>query len=231
MGSYWYSWWLSATRAQMSLKMALIYALVLSSSCRSIPLSACLSSPLLCSCSPDARRLPLPGKKKKRLWTDDGVNGGHHVVNNFCFLIKEHWNVKAISSCEAGSPWLRCCLFLQCRPSSWEHTLQNTIKRHFTWNRTLSLAPRAILQAFRECGAWCEVILSSDGISTMSSLRCNKDTACCYCTCVSRAVKPIRRGNEESSAFSSISQHSLWHYKHWQTDLAPLDRHPAECWQ
>lgn len=30
---------------------------------------------------------------------------------------------------------------------------------------------------------------------------------------------------------SSISQHSLWHYKHWQTDLESLDRHPAECWQ
>lgn len=27
--------------------------------------------------------------------------------------------------------------------------------------------------------------------------------------------------------FSSISQHSLWHYKHWQTDLEHLDRHPA----
>lgn len=29
-------------------------------------------------------------------------------------------------------------------------------------------------------------------------------------------------------AFSSISPHSLRHYKHWLTDLESLNRHPAK---
>lgn len=64
----------------MSEKTALIYALILSSSCRSILLFLCLSSPFFvpirrthgaCRCRIGGEKM----KMKKQEWTDDGRSG------------------------------------------------------------------------------------------------------------------------------------------------------------
>ena len=70
----------------MSLKTALIYALILPSSCRSIPLSLCLSSPFFV---PVRRTLGACCCRKrgggKKSGLDDGASGGHHAVTHLGF--------------------------------------------------------------------------------------------------------------------------------------------------
>lgn len=117
----------------------------------------------------------------------------------------------------------------------------HTIKCHITWNLEALFGSESYSASTKECGDGEESFSAQ-----ISHLRCFKARDISVspilhiveftCNaprymCALHLWNILQEGKGSQVGFSSISQHPLWHYKHWLTDLESLDRHPAQCWQ
>lgn len=217
----------------MSLKTALIYALILSSSCRSIPLSLCPPSLFLfAGCTVPA----AAGKKKKKAdWMMEWVR-------DIALLLIWAFNQPAMECLRYL--FLRSLLTLTMLLFIAAVQLQNLCMLHTLLNVTLPGIWSSVWlweQFCKHKRIWscfqlkfhlygvymkvCNIFV----IATLQNIKLKKKKM--QCRHVGILLHLWNMEKRSQVGFSSICQHTFWHYKHWLTDLGSLDRHLAECWK